>query len=150
MAAWGREPDTTDVIASAAVVALTVSGVGMSAQTYAAASQSGIAPWLQGGGSAAAVAGLVYVARMVIKGDLVARAVADRENETAAALAATARREKELQQLTSEGHGREKTLDRIAGETVRINADVLAELRWWREQREHGRTVTLPQPGDPT
>lgn len=151
MAAWAREPDTAHVIGSAAAVtgALALAGSGQAALLLAAADSGGndLTVWLQGGGSAAAVAGLVYVARMIVKGDLVPRAVAERENETAAAVAATARREQDLQHLVAEGHGREKTLDRIAGETVRINAEVLAELRWWREQRERGQTVTLPPPG---
>jgi hypothetical protein len=107
---------------------------------------SAVAPWLQGGGSAAAVAGLVYVARMIVKGDLVPRAVADRENETAAAIRVAAAHAAELQVITGEALARETTLAQIAGESVRGLADVNAELRWWRDQRERGHTVSLAQP----
>lgn len=131
---------------SAAAVALAAAVTGNGAVVFAAAdaAPSAVTPWLQGGGSAAAVAGLVYVARMIVKGDLVPRAVADRENETAAALRVTAQRERELQELTGEAFAREKTLASVSGEIIRSMADVSAELRWWRDQRARGTTVSLP------
>lgn len=136
------------MIAGGVALATALSGNGLVILAAATSTDSGpgITPWIQGGGSAAAVAGLVYVARMIVKGDLVPRAVAERENETVAALAATVRREQEAMELAREGHAREKAADATAGETVRISAEVLAELRWWREQRERGQTVTLPSP----
>lgn len=110
---------------------------------------AGITPWLQGGGSAAAVAGLVYVARMIVKGDLVPRAVAERENETAAAIRVAADNERRLEGLEREGAEREKQLAAIARESVGAVADNTAELRWWREQRQKGQTVALPR-SEPT
>ena len=95
---------------------------------------------IQGGGSAAAVAGLVYVARLIIKGDLVARPVRDAEAETNANIAATVKRETELQALVGESLARETTLTRLNGETTKVNAELLAELRYWRGQRrDEGR-----------
>jgi len=65
-----------------------------------AVSAGGLAPWLQGGGSAAAVAGLVYVARMIVRGDLVPRSVEAREREvTEAVRVAFVREEKLLEAL---------------------------------------------------
>lgn len=127
--------------------ALTVALTGNAAVVLAAtdtAGGAGLAPWLQGGGSAAAVAGLVYVARMIVKGDLVPRAVADRENETAAAIRVQAEHAKELQVIAAEALARETTLASVAGESVRALADVSSELRWWRDQRERGRSISLP------
>lgn len=129
--------------------AITLAAGGNGAVLLAAGDTSpGLAPWLQGGGSAAAVAGLVYVARMIVKGDLVPRAVADRENETAAALRTTAERETKYRDLLEESLAREKTAGEIARESVGAVADNTAELRWWRDQREHGQTVILPKAGN--
>lgn len=126
--------------------ALAVAGGGNVAVVLASADSgaSQIAPWLQGGGSAAAVAGLVYVARMIVKGDLVPRAVAERENETAGAIRVQAVNVVKLQELVGEGLAREKTLAGVSGDMVKALAENAAELRWWRDQRERGHTVDLP------
>lgn len=131
-------------------LALTAASGGNLALLLAAADAAGpggsaLAPWLQGGGSAAAVAGLVYVARMIVKGDLVPRAVADRENETAGAIRVQAEHATKLKELLGESLAREKTMDKIAGEAVKALAAVNVEMAWWRNQRERGQTVTLPK-----
>lgn len=135
-------------------VAMAAAGGGNVAVFLAAAADgsgaASVAPWLQGGGSAAAVAGLVYVARKIISGDLVPRAVADRENETAAAIRVSADRERALVELIGEGLAREKTLAKVSGEVVQSMADVTSELRWWRDQRERGRTMSVPPRRSPT
>jgi len=109
-----------------------------------------LAPWLTGGGSAAAVAGLVYVARMVVKGDLVPRAVAEREREATEREKASAARKdellrlsKELVDLTHESQARETVLSNMGGEAVRAltlaqetSRQNTEELRWWRDRRE--------------
>lgn len=136
---------------AAVVVALGAAAGGNGAVMLAAAETGGsdFALWLQGGGSAAAVAGLVYVARMIVKGDLVPRAVADRENETAAAIRIQAEHAKELQEIAAEALERETSLATIARESVGAVADNTSELRWWRDQRQRGQTVALPRPDTP-
>ena len=78
-----------------------------------------LAPWLTGGGSAAAVAGLVYVARMVVKGDLVPRPVEEREKEQAAAVQGAAERQSRLLELVTDSLAREQVLANLGGEAVR-------------------------------
>lgn len=102
-----------------------------------------LAPWLQGGGSAAAVAGLVYVARLIVKGDLVPSAVAAREQETGAAIRASFEREAKMQELLEASQTREKEQDRIHELAIqaltRVESEqqrVAEELRWWRDRRE--------------
>lgn len=134
--------------ASASAVALTAAiggnlGVLATVGAVAAEAGGGVAPYVQGGGSAAAVAGLLYVARLIIKGELVSRPVAETERETLAAIRAQAereaeagRRESRLEELVLEGRARESTLASIAGESARLTGEVEAELRYWRDQRE--------------
>lgn len=120
--------------------ALTLAGGGMVAQAAAAVEPAvsrgtDLAPWLQGGGSAAAVAGLVYVARMIVKGDLVPRAVAEREAEAA-------KQRQVALDLAQDAHARETVAANIGNESIKAltqNAEMMRqvaeELRWWRDRR---------------
>lgn len=112
---------------------------------------SDLAPWLQGGGSAAAVAGLVYVARMVVKGDLVPRAVAERERDAAYAIRTAAEREQRLLVLADQSAARELALDHTVSEMLRtvtrqdeVARQVVDELRYWQERRPTSRPTPPP------
>lgn len=140
------------------IAGLALSATGMIAQVAAVVQGvapavekgSDLAPWLQGGGSAAAVAGLVYVARMIVKGDLVPRAVAEREQETNVNIRVAAEQASKAQELTKtvldlahESHAREQALATVVGDNVRATTQqvelarqVSEELRWWRERRD--------------
>lgn len=105
-----------------------------------------LAPWLQGGGSAAAVAGLVYVARMIVKGDLVPRAVAEREAEAASTVATAAKQAQIALDLAQDAHARETVAANIGNESIKAltqNAEMMRqvseELRWWRDNRSARR-----------
>lgn len=135
------------------ITGLAVAGSGHLAMLVAAVEpatngngDSTIAAWLQGGGSAAAVAGLVYVARMIVKGDLVPRAVADREQESSAAVRIAADHATRALELAQDAHAREVVAANIGNESIKAltqNAEVMRqvsdELRWWRERRPAGR-----------
>lgn len=131
------------------IAAMGAAGGGILAQILATApalsTGTDLAPWLQGGGSAAAVAGLVYFARMVVKGDLVARPVAQREAEAAVALRAAAESAARSLALADEAHARETVAAHVGNESIAAltrNAEVMRqvseELRWWRERRPPG------------
>lgn len=131
------------------LVALTAAGLGnLAGITLAVAGEGGggldVAPWLQGGGSAAAVAGLVYVARMIVKGDLVPRAVAERENETTAAIAAQARREAAQVELVNEAHAREVVLANLANSVSTMLGRVSQQLDYWESERRGRRSRGEP------
>lgn len=129
-------------------VAVGIAVTGNAAVLVAAAETGGndLGLWVQGGGSAAAVAGLVYVARMIIKGDLVPRAVAERENEQAAQNRIAAENERKLMALNERSLRREEILADTCNGVVQHVADMTAaqrvnteELRWWRDQRERSQ-----------
>lgn len=143
------------------LAAVGLAGGGLLAQAAAAVAEvapavsergSDLAPWLQGGGSAAAVAGLVYVARMIVKGDLVPRAVAEREKEAGVNVRLAGEQAAAMQRLTEqavvlsqESHAREQVLAAVVGDNVRATTQqvelarqVTDELRWWRERRTPG------------
>lgn len=84
------------------LAALAASGTGVLAGALGVLAQSApngstgleeIAPFLSGGGAAAAVGGLVYVTRKLLNGELVPRSVAERENELSQAVVAAGHRE---------------------------------------------------------
>lgn len=111
-----------------------------------AESGGNLAPWLTGGGSAAAVAGLVYVARMVVKGDLVPRPVEEREKASAARKDELIALAKQLAELAHEAHARETVLANLGGEAVRAltlaqetNRQTNEQLSWWRDQRDRAQ-----------
>lgn len=93
-----------------------------------------LGPWLQGGGSAAAVAGLVYVARMVVKGQLVPRPVADSDAELSAAIKIAGEREalamrlaedtlrlaRANEELAVEARAREQSMLALLGKTEHL------------------------------
>lgn len=104
-----------------------------------------VAPWVQGGGSAAAVAGLIYVARLITKGELVPRAVKDTENELNAQVLVQAQREAAAMKLAeeavearrAEGDRHDRSLVLLT--EVRLSlADVASEMQYWREMRDRG------------
>jgi len=109
--------------------ALALAVAGNTAVLAAAETSPSLAPWLQGGGSAAAVAGLVYVARMVVKGDLVTRSVAAREAEVSAAIRVTAERELRLIELIAASHDREIALSKLSSEMSSRLGEVSALFR---------------------
>lgn len=67
---------------------------------------SDVAPWLSGGGAAAAVAGLAYIAKKIASGELVAVQIGQIIRDSA-------EREKGLSQLVKEAHEREEVLRTI-------------------------------------
>lgn len=83
------------------ILALGAAASGTVASTFAAAvtavgaggDVSTLAPYMSGGGAVSAVAGLVYMARKLVNGDLVPRPVKEQEAELAAAIRAAAERE---------------------------------------------------------
>lgn len=56
---------------------VTVAVIGMGAELFASTHPASYAPWVETGGSAALVAAIVYIAKKVSNGDLVARPVAE-------------------------------------------------------------------------
>lgn len=89
------------------IVALTTAAVGFAGSTIATViaetSGSSVAPWAQVTGTAAAVGGLVYVAKLLADGRLVAQPVADLLRESA-------HREERLHQALDESQERENAL----------------------------------------
>lgn len=135
-----------------ALTALSVAASGMTLQAFgpwlAAASSDGgqtIAPYVQGGGSAAAVGGLVYIARLIAKGELVPRAVKDTENELNASIMVSAQREARVMQIVEE-HGKttarlEEKHDAVIALLTEAKislAEVASEMEYWREMRDRG------------
>lgn len=103
------------------------------------------APWIQGGGSAAAVAGLVYVARLIVKGDLVPRSVKDAENELTAGIMAAGQREAKVlalaEQSARETNRAASDHDQallLLADVRRIMGNVAEEMQYWREMRDRG------------
>lgn len=130
--------------------ALGAAFMGNSALLFAAAetaSETGstLAPWLQGGGSAAAVGGLVYVARLIVTGQLVPRPVREAEAELAAGILAAAQREDRvltLAETAQRDHDMcreraDRTLVALTEMTAAMR-EVSEEMRYWREMRQRG------------
>ena len=88
-------------------LALTTAGIILNAFTALVLAQTNpssgtdIAAYISGGGSAAAVGGLVYVVRKVFSGDLISRP--------------TSVVEQELVRLVNESHNRESELQKVMG-----------------------------------
>lgn len=149
------------MILSSAAVALGTTATGVGATILAAAAE-GIpaASYVQGGGSAAAVAGLIYVARLIAKGELVPRAVKDAENELHAGIMAAAQREAvvlriaEQQQADAADCRKRHDQTLIALSDTRHTLEAVArEMAYWREMRDRGtrredRDPHNPRPGD--
>lgn len=111
-------------------------------ETATSSGGTNLAPFVQGGGSAAAVAGLVYFARMVLRGDLVAKPTAEREAELAAAVRATAeretagvRREEALTLLVQQAAAREDALRKALTDVARLS---------WEHERTGGAPSDRP------
>lgn len=83
------------------ITALGATGFGVIAATLgpfiAQATAPDVAPWVSAGGATAAVGGLVYVARLLASGQLIAAPVAAREKEAS-------EREKVLERLVEQSH----------------------------------------------
>lgn len=117
----------------------------LSASDVAGQTGSDLAPWLQGGGSAAAVAGLVYVARLIVTGQLVPRPVKDVEAELGASILAAAQREDRVLKIAEDSVQALKRLEGKHDESLLLMAgtrrtldDVAQELQYWREMRDRG------------
>lgn len=104
-----------------------------------------LASYVQGGGSAAAVAGLVYVARLIVRGELVPRPVKDSENELGASILAAAQREDRVLKIAEVQQAdavacRERS-DRTIVALTEVSAamrDVASEMEYWRAIRQRG------------
>lgn len=121
-----------------ALSAITLSGLGhllLAAEPITSA-PSVWAPYVQGGGSAAAVAGLVYVARMVIRGDLVPRPVNDLQREQAALTVASYEREAKLQELLERERTEREEADRLLTDTRKALWAAESTMRYWQEKAE--------------
>jgi hypothetical protein len=94
---------------STAVLGVTASTAGLLAQAAA----PDVAPWVSAGGATAAVGGLVYVARLLASGELVASPVADRERDLRRLVHQSERREERLQELLEEAGRREDSYHRV-------------------------------------
>lgn len=134
------------MLTSTTLGAIAIAATGNLTVLAAAASEtSGLAPWVQGGGSAAAVAGLVYVARMIVRGELVPRPVRDTENEMKAEIMIQGQREAQAMKIAEESV-KELRLSReqhdkgllILDAAARSMKDVAEEMEYWREMRDRG------------
>lgn len=144
------------------LAALGLAGTGLLAQVVSAVEPavrdggSTFAPYIQGGGSAAAVAGLVYVARLIAKGELVPRAVKDTENELNANVMVQAQREANAMRIAEEANearlaeGKRHDQSLVLMTQVRQSLeDVSREMEYWREMRDRGtRRSDGPAPED--
>ena len=135
------------VVTHAALAALTVASAGNAATTLLAASDvpTGVAPWVQAGGGASAVVGLVYVARLIANGRLVPREVKDAEAELRASILAAAQREERVLRLAEERaedareERAQRALDREQRDRMVVAlADVAREMADWRVMRARG------------
>lgn len=142
--------------------AIGLAGTGLLAQTVTAVEPavrdggSTFAPYIQGGGSAAAVAGLIYVARLIARGELVPRAVKDTENELNASVLVQAQREaaamriaeESIEARKSEGERHDRSLVLLTQVRQELE-DVGREMAYWREMRDRGtRRSDGPAPED--
>lgn len=142
--------------AQQAVGALAVAASGNAALMAAAADGgTGVAPYVQSGGSAAAVAGLVYVARLIAKGELVPRAVKDSENELRGQVLVQAQREEKAMELAEETLTARKAdaerHDRALLLLARVDQDlstVAQEMSYWRAMRQRGTRTTDDRMGE--
>lgn len=133
------------------LVALSASGLGNTSVFLAAAAEEtpSYAPYIQGGGSAMAVAGLVYVARMIVRGELVPRPVRESEQEMGAAILAAGQREAKVLSLAEAyekqnaacSSRNDKTLVALT-EVTQALRDVSREMEYWREVRQQGQRST--------
>lgn len=133
---------------SASVLALGVSITGAStslAATMAPDGSNDLASYVQGGGSAAAVAGLVYVARLIVRGELVPRPVKDAEAELNAGIMAAAQREAAVLKVAEDATRLNGRLEAKHDESLLLLADVRRsldvvgnEMQYWREMRDRG------------
>ena len=90
------------------LVALSVTGLGIMIPLIAQASGGdNIANYISGGGSAAAVGGLVYMARKILSGDLVSRPTVVVEKELARLIQDSHDRETGLQNVMADANKRE-------------------------------------------
>lgn len=125
-----------ELVIGEALTALTIASSGHVAVIAAATeAPQTFTPWVQGGGAAAAVAGLVYVARMIVKGDLVPRAVAQREAEMGAAIRHQAERESQLLTLVDEAQAREKVYANLCNDMARTAGELGVVLREMKAER---------------
>lgn len=98
-------------VATQAIVALSTAGTAMvgTVVSYAVDNgASGVAPWLQFGGTGAAVGALAYIAKMFADGKLVAVPITEWQKAQAVQLAESLERERILAGLTQEAHDREQ------------------------------------------
>lgn len=105
------------------VLTLGLIGLGIVAQlgvVFAQATDPGsdIAAYISGGGSAAAVGGLVYMARKILNGDLISRPTAVAEKELVRLINEAHNREEALQKCMGGGHEREKRNDELTEKLI--------------------------------
>lgn len=108
-----------------AVAALSIAGagnLGLIATAAAAEPTSTLAPWIQGGGSAAAVGGLVYMARLIANGRLVPREVKDTEDDLRSDAMAAGQREARAMAI-AEAQQRHAEEDRIQRDRLILALD---------------------------
>lgn len=128
-----------------ATVAMTAAAGGSVMQFAAAAEVDGgssIALWVQGLSSLGAVGGLVYVAKMIVKGELVPRPVANYEAEIKAQIQAAADREAETMKASEEARRLAAKFEELFSEArareisqVRLQADTTRALQAANRER---------------